>query len=109
MRIRPVKTSLASVAGGGATATSAWRLSCSRTIRASVDRDHDVGGLDHGIGRLADRELEFVDGRVGDGGRDDRAADIEADMRRGRALGDLDDGALELVAGADLHVACLRS
>jgi hypothetical protein len=51
-------------------------------ISMSVDRDHDIGGLDHGGGRLAGRELELIHGFVGDRGGDDGAA---AECERGRS------------------------
>jgi hypothetical protein len=51
-----------------------------------------------------DLDAEFVDRLVGDRGGDDLAvADIDADMRGGRPLLDVDDGALELVVCADAH------
>jgi hypothetical protein len=55
-------------------------------------------------GLAAGLDAEFVDGFVGDGRGDDLAvADIDADMRGGRALLDLDDGTLDLVACTDAH------
>ena len=52
--------------GGIAEPGKAYALSLGR--RASIDADHHVGGLDHGIGGLSDLELQRIDGFVGDGG-----------------------------------------
>src|SRR6478609_2419287 len=113
----PMNTSPASVAGGGSTATSAARSSSSRTMASrargrlttrSVHRDHHVGRLDDGVRLLAHGEPELVDGLVRDGCGDGGAVDVETDVRGGGALGDLEDGALEDVACADLHAVPLR-
>src|ERR1700677_2594623 len=42
-----------------------------------IDCDHYVGRLDHGIGSLTRRELEFVNRLVGDRGGDDDASDVD--------------------------------
>src|SRR5262245_27553845 len=70
---------------------------------SAVEADHDVRGLDDGIGLLACLQAELVDRLVGDRGRDDGPVDVETDMGGGGALLDLDDPALEAVSGADLH------
>src|ERR1700712_202536 len=92
--------SSAAHAGAAPNSTRARR----KAVRMSVHRDHDVRGLDHHRSLAAGFDSEFVDRLVGDGRGDDLAvADIDADMRRGRALLDLDDGALDLVACTDAH------
>ena len=47
-----------------------------------VNPDHHIGGLDDGIGCLAHRELQFIDGFVGNRRGYDGAADIYLDVRR---------------------------
>src|SRR3546814_19134946 len=69
VRIRPTKTSPASVGGGGSTATSLARTSFSLTMpapplhpaspRRSVDRDPHVRGLHPRIGLLPHRPLQI--------------------------------------------------
>jgi hypothetical protein len=54
--------------------------------RSSVNRDHDVGGLDHDDDAVIGLDAEIVDGLVGDRGSQDVAADIDADMRSGCTL-----------------------
>jgi hypothetical protein len=101
----PMKTSPASEALGEATATSPCLISFSRTNAVpSVDGNHNVGSLDDRVGGMALREAAIDDGLVGDRRRDDRAADIDPDMRRGSAFHHVDDGAFELVARAELDV-----
>src|ERR1700729_1644328 len=68
-----------------------------------VDADHHIARLDHGVSRLSGGKLQFVGGFVGDRRSDDGAADVDFDMRGGRALFDLDDFALELISRAQLH------
>ena len=68
------------------------------------DADHDVGCLDDGGRGFTDLQVQVRHRFVGDGGRQDRAADVDADMRCGRALGDLGDGPGDLVTCADFHV-----
>src|SRR4029077_6401816 len=73
-------------------------------ISMSIDRDHHIGGLDHGGGRLADRELELIHGFIGDrGGDDGAAAEVDANVSGRLPLLHLDDLALENVARAELH------
>jgi hypothetical protein len=62
---------------------------------------HHVRRLDDGVDLVADLKPEIVDGLIGDGGGDDGAVDIDANMRGGRALLDVDDLAGERVAGGD--------
>ena len=70
----------------------------------SIDAYHHVARLDHGCGRFAFGELEFVDSLIGNrGGDHDPAADVDSNVGCGGALYDVDDGALELIARADLH------
>src|ERR1700722_6094333 len=104
VRMRPMKYTSASARAGRSTASSPDRTSFSRTIDCSiVEADHHVGRLDDGVGRLADFQAELIDGFVGDRGRDSGAIYVEPDMRRGGALLDFGDLALEPVSGADLH------
>src|ERR1700687_59794 len=71
---------------------------------SSIHRDHDVGGLHHDGHLIFGLDAEFIDRLIGDRGGDDLAiADIDADMRGGRALLDFDNGALDLVACTDAH------
>src|SRR6185312_11770629 len=70
---------------------------------ASVDADHDVRRLDDGVGGLALFQLQLGDGFVGDRGRNGGAPGGEHDMRRGRALLDAGDTALDDVARAEFH------
>src|SRR3954454_15005509 len=76
-----------------------------RTVKStSIDRNHDIGGLDHGGGGLAGRELELIHGFVGDrGGDDGAAAEVDANVSGRLTLLHLDDFALENVARAELH------
>jgi hypothetical protein len=54
-------------------------------------------------------DAEFIDRLVGDGGGDNLAlADIDANMRGGRALLHFDDGAFDLVACTDAHDGSLE-
>src|SRR5262245_1077643 len=69
----------------------------------AVETNHDVGGLDDGIGLLAHLQAKLVDRLVGDRGCHDGAADVDAHVGGGLPLLDLDDLALEAVPGADLH------
>src|SRR5262249_25681879 len=68
------------------------------------DRHHDVGRLDDGVGVLPLGELELLDGLVGDGRGDDLSADVNLHMRGRGTLGDLDNLALDDIAGAELHL-----
>src|SRR5215471_6091294 len=71
----------------------------------SVDADHHIRGLDHRVGVLSRGQLQFIDGRIGDGRRhDDSAADFNFDVRGRCTLGHVDDLALEAIACTDLHV-----
>src|SRR3954451_5683844 len=103
--MRPMNTSPASVGNGASTAASPARISFSRTMALGlpVHRHRDVGGFHDRIGLLTDLEAEVVDGLVGDRGGDDLAVHVDADVRPGLALRDLDHLALEPIARADLH------
>src|SRR5262245_66608154 len=68
-----------------------------------IDSDHHVACLDHGVGWLAGRELQLVDGFIGDGSGDRLAADVDLHVRGGRAFLHLDDPAFQSVASTDLH------
>src|SRR5581483_8518250 len=86
---------------GVATASNAT----SKIARISIHRDHDVGRLDHDRDVALGLDAELVDGLVGDRRRHDlAAADIDADMRGGGALGHFGNGTLELVACTDAHI-----
>src|SRR5258706_2264941 len=75
-----------------------------RHAKRGLRADHHVRRLDHRPRRVADLEAEIVDRLVGDRCRDHgAAADLDADVRGGLALAELDDLALELVARAELH------
>src|SRR4030088_197223 len=75
-----------------------------RRAHQSIHCDHDVGGLHHDDDGTLDLDAEIVDRLIGDrGGNDLAIADIDADMRGGRALLDSDDGAFDLVASTDAH------
>src|SRR5581483_2044553 len=77
----------------------------SRSLRISIHPDHDVRRLDDDRDAALGFDAELVDRFVGDRGRHDlAAADIDADMRGGGALGHFGDGALELVACTDAHI-----
>ena len=66
--------------------------------------EHDVGGLDHGDGRLAGLEAELLDGLAGDVSLDVLAGgNLDGDDGVDGTLLDGDDGAGELVASGDLH------
>src|SRR4026207_2511576 len=70
----------------------------------SVIADHDVGGLDDRVGRIPALEPERCRRLVRDRGEDHgAAADVDLDVRGGRALRDFEDLALEDVAGAQAH------
>ena len=60
-------------------------------IGGSGNSHHHVRRLDDGVNLVADLEAEIVDSLVGDGGGDDGAVDVDANMRGGRALLDVDD------------------
>src|SRR5688572_29045258 len=76
---------------------------------ASLGSDDDLGGLDDRDGRLADPEPEPPDRGGRDEGRDDDLrSDLDDDSRRHRPFIELDDPALELIAGAELHAVDLR-
>src|ERR1700677_4211280 len=72
--------------------------------RMLVHSNHDVGSL-HDDGDMAfGLDAQFIDRLVGDrGGNDLATANIDADMRSGRALLHFDDGALDLIACTDAH------
>src|ERR1700688_3775539 len=74
-------------------------------VRAlSIHRDHHIGCLYHHGHLVLGLDAEFIDRLVGDrGGHDLAAADVDADMRGGRALLDFEDGALDLVTCTDAH------
>src|SRR5262249_39572623 len=73
-----------------------------RSLRMSVHRDHDIGSLDDDRDVALGLDAELVDRFIGDRGRHDlAAADIDADMRGGGALGHFGHDALELVACTD--------
>src|SRR5262245_65605460 len=68
--------------------------------------DHHIRRLDDRPGVVALLEPELIHGCVGNGrGDDDALADIDLDVRRGRALGHVHNLALELVARAEFHSA----
>src|SRR5262245_65545340 len=69
-----------------------------------VDANHDIRRLDHRVGGLTSLELQFVDGLIGDRRRDDRAADVDADMGRGPTLLHLVDRSLQHVSSAQFHL-----
>src|SRR5580700_12177520 len=72
--------------------------------RMLVHSNHDVGGLHHDGDVALCLDTQLVDRLVGDrGGNDLASANIDADMRRGRALLHFDDGALDLIACTDAH------
>src|SRR5262249_50812644 len=64
---------------------------------------HHVACLDHRIGLLSLRELELVNGFVGDRRGHRRAADVDAHMRGGLTLPHIDDRSLEQIARTELH------
>ncbi len=69
-----------------------------------LDADDDVGGLDDGDGLGADGQAELLDGGVRDRRGDDQAGgDLDLDDAVHGALGDLNDGAGELVTCGELH------
>src|ERR1700692_611038 len=72
--------------------------------RMLIHSNHDIRGL-HDDGDMAfGLDTQFIDRLVGDRGGDGLAvADIDADMRRSRALLHFDDGTLDLVACTDAH------
>src|SRR5260370_37550314 len=80
-------------------------LPAHRPARASsVHCNHDVGGLHHDGHFICGLDAEFIDRLIRDRGGDDLPiADIDADMRGGRALLDFNDGAFDLVACTDAH------
>src|SRR5262249_13028610 len=84
-------------------------LSLSWPMTHLVDRDHDVGCLDHGIGLLPHGELQVLDRLVRDRGGDQRSTNIQDDMRGRSALLKLRDLALDDVPSADLHGRLLLS
>jgi len=59
--------------------------SCGAVV-VSIDRHHDVAGLDHRVGVVTLGELQFLGGFVGDGRRDGLTADVDLDVRGGRAF-----------------------
>src|SRR5262249_41266124 len=70
----------------------------------SVYPNHDVGGFHHDGRLAAGLDAEIIDGLVSDRRGDDlTAADIDADMRCGRAFPYLYNGTLDLVACTDAH------
>ena len=69
----------------------------------SVDRDHDVGGLDHQADAAVHLDAELVDRLVGDRGRQDISSDVDVNMRSGRAFLDFDYDAPDVVACTDAH------
>src|SRR5215470_13320609 len=69
----------------------------------SVDRDHDVGSLDHQADAAVHLDAELVDCLVGDRGRQDISADVDANMRSSRAFLDFDYDAPDVVACTDAH------
>src|SRR5215468_2381692 len=84
-----------------------WFSSRSHLIRegrsCSVDRDHDVGGLDHQADAAVHLDAEFVDRLACDRGRHDISADVDANMRSGRAFLDFDYDTPDVVACANAH------
>jgi hypothetical protein len=77
--------------------------------RMLVYSNHDVGSL-HDDGDVAlGLDAQFIDRLVGDrGGYHLAVADIDADVRRGRALLHFDDGTFDLIACTDAHESILR-
>lgn len=69
--------------------------------------DHDVGRFDDGSRRYAGFETKLVDCFVGNGGRDDRATDVDRDVGRGCALLHVDDLALQGMLRALIFMAVL--
>src|ERR1700679_4394009 len=66
-------------------------------VLGSVHADHHVGRLDDRVGLLAFRQLQLVDRLIGDRRRHQRAAaDVDADMARGRPLGAVKDRSMNL-------------
>jgi hypothetical protein len=57
--------------------------SCGAVV-VSIDRHHDVAGLDHRVGVLALGELQVFGGFVGDRRRDGLSADVDLDVGGGR-------------------------
>src|SRR5262245_36790498 len=80
-------------------ATEPSTASMPRLVRAH----HHAGRLDDGVGGLALFELELVNRVIGDGCGDDRAADVDTDMRGRCAFFHIDDLAFELIARAKFH------
>src|SRR5215470_7142264 len=83
--------------------TAARSTAPTRRRRTLVLADHDVGGLDDGVGLVALVELQLIHRLVGDGRGDDGAVDVDLHVRRGGAPGDLDHASLQHVARAQLH------
>jgi hypothetical protein len=68
-----------------------------------LDRDHHVGGLDHGNDLHALCNAQIIDRLVGDRCRDDWPTDVDVDEGRCGAFDDVDNGAFEFIARADFH------
>src|ERR1700733_15001509 len=78
--------------------------------RMLVYSNHNVRSL-HDDGDVAlGLDAQVIDRLVGDRGGDGLAvADIDTDMRRGRALLHFDDGAFDLIACTDAHESILHN
>src|SRR5262249_5149150 len=72
----------------------------------SIDGDHDVGSLDHHSDAILHLDAKIVHGFIGDRGGHDVAANIDADMRGGRALFHFHDDAPDMVACPEAHFRC---
>src|SRR5262245_52457966 len=87
-----------------ATALGVGPAAASARAASSIRSDHHIGGLDDRVSLLARRKLQLIDSRIGDGGRDNSAADVDFDVRRRSPLRHFNDLSLEGIACTDLHV-----
>src|SRR6516165_10435071 len=104
--VRPAEsvTVAARAARGASAAADNPAISVRRSsIIALVYSHHHATGFDNRVSGLANSELHLVGRFVGDRGGHDLPTDIDSYVGRGGALLDLDDLALELITGTELH------
>src|SRR5437660_4266541 len=93
----PPQAATSSAAEDSRTVSRRGNAASSSLLQESL-LDHHVVGLEHGRGDVAYPQLQLAGGLRGDDGRDDLAADVDADLGGHLAAAQPDDLADELVA-----------